>query len=204
MKEEFNNPYDIKLHFIKYHTMNSWNNSKAPAFNLKIYKVIPRELQNKVYEMLDTEDFYNDINWLIRDFEIEHNYEWQAGFNGRSGGYLVLYKGGRKTKKITEDLFKKDNGYGGRAYISDRFGWKSLDDVIKLGILNCTITTSIYSSPGKEINFEEVPKTVLHNFKQLAIDIVNDIVSKAKHCKIEEVEYTVTKKKKVLVEEENE
>ena len=26
-------------------------------------------------------------------FSVAHNFRWQAGFNGRSGGYLVLYQG---------------------------------------------------------------------------------------------------------------
>jgi hypothetical protein len=85
-----------KLKMTRYYTMNSWNISTAPAFNLKVYNVIPEELQNKVYELRECAEFYNNITLLIRAFNIEHNYIWQAGFNGRSGGYLVLYKGGKK------------------------------------------------------------------------------------------------------------
>lgn len=32
---------------------------------------------------------------LIQDFGSAHDYLWQAGMNGRSGGYLVLYQGER-------------------------------------------------------------------------------------------------------------
>ena len=80
---------------IRYHTANSWNLSTAPAYNLKIYNVINNELQDKVYKLMDSPDFYDGINLLMQDFDIEHGYKWQVGFNGRSGGYLVLYKGGR-------------------------------------------------------------------------------------------------------------
>ena len=80
---------------IKYYTMNSWNLSTAPAYNLKIYNVIDNNLRDKVYEMLECEDFYFEINDLIHNFDIKHNHKWQAGFNGRSGGYLVLYTGGK-------------------------------------------------------------------------------------------------------------
>ena len=80
---------------IRYNTMNSWNRSTAPAYNLKINRVIRPELQNKVFEMMDCEGFYDDINMLISDFDREQDYQWQAGFNGRSGGYLVLYHGGK-------------------------------------------------------------------------------------------------------------
>lgn len=81
---------------IKYWTMNSWNGSESLAYNLKVYNVIDRKLQDKVYEMMNVDGFYDEINWLIQDFEYDHDYEWQAGFNGRSGGYLVLYKGGKR------------------------------------------------------------------------------------------------------------
>lgn len=33
---------------------------------------------------------------MIEDFNEEHNFQWQTGTNGRSGGYLVLYQGGTK------------------------------------------------------------------------------------------------------------
>ena len=79
----------------RYYTMNSWNGSKSLAYNLKIYNIIDRELQDACYELLDTEYFYADyINPIVYAFERKYNHEWQAGFNGRSGGYLVLYKGG--------------------------------------------------------------------------------------------------------------
>lgn len=75
----------------RYYTMNSWNLSTSLAYNLKVYNVIDNELQNKVYELMDTDGFYDDINYLISDFNYEFKDQWRAGFNGRSGGYLVLY-----------------------------------------------------------------------------------------------------------------
>ena len=75
--------------------MNSWNLSKSLAYNLKIYNVIDPALRNKVYDIMEVDGVYQDyINPLIYDFNEEHNHEWQAEFNGRSGGYLVLYRGG--------------------------------------------------------------------------------------------------------------
>ncbi len=79
----------------KYWTMNSWNLSTAPAYNLKVYNVIDNDLLSKVCEMMQLEDFYIYINHLIREFDKKTDYKWQAKFNGRSGGYLVLYKGGK-------------------------------------------------------------------------------------------------------------
>lgn len=79
---------------MRYWTMNSWNQSESLAYNLKVYNVVDTELQDKVFELLDMDELWMVINQMVRDFGEEHNYEWQAGFNGRSGGYLVLYKGG--------------------------------------------------------------------------------------------------------------
>lgn len=81
---------------MRYWTMNSWNRSESLAYNLKVYNVVDSKLQDKVYELLDTEELWTEIEQLVNDFGYEHKYEWQAGFNGRSSGYLVLYKGGIK------------------------------------------------------------------------------------------------------------
>ena len=88
---------------IRYHTMNSWNNSTAPAYNLKVHNVADNDLIDKIFELMETENFWDNINMLINDFDLEHDYQWQAGFNGRSGGYLVLYKGGisKEGKRIS-------------------------------------------------------------------------------------------------------
>lgn len=86
---------------IYYWTMNSWNGNSAPAYNLKIYKVIKPELQDKAYEIMsDTHLHYHlcdEFNALIDDFTASTKYAYTAGFNGRSAGYLVLYKSHRET-----------------------------------------------------------------------------------------------------------
>jgi hypothetical protein len=78
-----------KLKLQKYWCANPWNKSTCPAYNLKIYNVINHNLQDQVFNLMEAEQFYDDINMLIDDF----NYEidgYKAGFNGRSGGYLCL------------------------------------------------------------------------------------------------------------------
>lgn len=85
---------------MRYWTMNSWNRSESLAYNLKVYNVVDTELQDKVFELLDMDELWMDINQMVRDFGEEHNYEWQAGFNGRSGGYLVLYRGGIRDGRV--------------------------------------------------------------------------------------------------------
>ena len=40
--------------------------------------------------------FFDALKPLMDAFAEAHNYRWQAGMNGRSGGYLVLYQGETK------------------------------------------------------------------------------------------------------------
>lgn len=84
----------------RYYTMNSWNKSTAPAYNLKVYNVIDDELQDKVLQLLDSDELWKEIDQFMTDFACSYDYQWQAGINGRSGGYLVLYKGGIHSNKI--------------------------------------------------------------------------------------------------------
>lgn len=81
----------MTLKLSRYYTMNSWNRETAPAYNLKIYNVIPAEFRNKVYEIINFDEYWLDVKMLISEFEKRTDFEYTAGFNGRSGGYLVLY-----------------------------------------------------------------------------------------------------------------
>lgn len=183
---------------MRYDTMNSWNNATAPAYNLKVYNVIDKKLQDKVYELMSAEGFYDNINLLISEFDRENEYIWQAGFNGRSGGYLVLYKGGKKENIIFKDEdFKKNNGYNGRVY-EDGYGWKSYGEAKEAGLLNKK-RIQPFSYPGKSVYDEEVPAKVLKAFRRLAIDIVKEAERTAKNYMVQEEEYVVIKKHNVLI-----
>ena len=85
----------LKNHFT-YDTMNSWNGLRSIANNVKVYNL---GLEGDGWKALDIarQDDYDEINWMIRDWEREHKYE--VGFNGRSGGYLVLYNWDPETKQ---------------------------------------------------------------------------------------------------------
>lgn len=86
----------LATHF-RYNTMNSWNCSTSYANCVKIHKLgLTNEQVTKAYDLLDMEETYDEINWLLNEFAEDHNYAWQVCFNGRSGGYLVLYQGERK------------------------------------------------------------------------------------------------------------
>lgn len=86
----------LQNHF-RYDTMNSWNGATSYACNLKIHKLgLCSEIENKLYDMLQVQDFFDAQRDLMDAFNEVHQYRWQVGMNGRSGGYLVLYEGGIK------------------------------------------------------------------------------------------------------------
>lgn len=83
----------LRNHF-RYSTMNSWNQATSYACNLKIHRLgLTSEVESKLYDMLDTQEFFALRETLIAQFNADHDFRWQAGFNGRNGGYLVLYQG---------------------------------------------------------------------------------------------------------------
>ena len=83
----------LTKHF-RYNTMNSWNRSTSYANNVKAYKLgLSNGQEEKLYALLDTSEFYTYINEMLDEFAAAHNFIWRVGFNGRSGGYLVLYQG---------------------------------------------------------------------------------------------------------------
>lgn len=86
----------LKNHF-RYDTMNSWNRACSYANNMKIYNLgLTSEQESRLFDIMECEGAYETVNDLIDKFDAESNCEWQAHFNGRSGGYLVLYSGGLK------------------------------------------------------------------------------------------------------------
>jgi len=191
-------------HF-RYDTMNSWNASTSYANKMKVYNCIPSEYQNKVFELMESEDFYDNINDLIANWNAEQNYNYQAGFNGRSGGYLVMYEGGRKKsdyksycthcgqRNFTEAT--EENKKCGRCGENKRVNKEFYD---------------IYTKPGMSIDqnedFEEWDLYSLKNrvqliqsFDKLCDDIVNETIFMAQNNEIEEEEYTVIKTRKVII-----
>jgi len=176
----------LKNHF-RYDTMSSWNNSTSYANNMKIYNVIPSELQDKVSELMQTDEFYMEINERIREFDKEHDYSFQAGFNGRQGSYLVLYIG----KVEYETIYKfEPSSYGDRDY-TDQYGWMSKKEAIKRGLYKKEVKR-IGSYPGRSIDqnedFEDFEMyqlrnrvKLVQNFDRLCTDIVNLTIDLAKN-----------------------
>ena len=85
---------DFLTRHFRYFTMNSWNRSQSYACNLKLYNLgLKQEIENKLYDLMDTQEFFYARNELLDEFGRRYQYQWQAAMNGRSGGYLVLYQG---------------------------------------------------------------------------------------------------------------
>lgn len=199
----------LKNHF-RYWTMNSWNRSTSYAHNVKLYNLgLTREQEDKAYEMMETEEFYDDINWLIRDFEEEHDYKWQAGFNGRSGGYLVLYSGG-----------KKELEYKSRCTECGQLNYKTVEETGDCYCGKCGANARqnltapayrIYSQPGKAIDqdedFEEWSMTdlkervkLVQEFDKLCDDILAVVVNMVDNYHVEEEEILVPQTRKTIKE----
>jgi hypothetical protein len=69
--------------------MNSWNRTRSIAHNVKLYNLNLEGDWTVALAFLESEE-YKTINMMILDWERE-NPGYSVGFNGRSGGYLVLY-----------------------------------------------------------------------------------------------------------------
>ena len=140
----------LDYHF-KYWTMNSWNKSKSYANNMKIYNLgLTREQEDKLWDIISCEDAYWTINSLIEDFNYDHDFKYQAGFNGRSGGYLVLYSGGRK-----------DSGYRSYCVQCGQRNYRTIEE-----------TGCRCGKCGKNmrVNYKQSPKLIYTNAKGIDID----------------------------------
>lgn len=196
----------------RYDTMSSWNCSTSWANNLKVYNVIPDELQDKVHEMMETEDFYYDINNVIAEYNRKNEYWLQAGFNGRSGGYLVMYEGSVELRIIFR--FEEKNGKIPDRDYADGYGWMDIDEAKAKGLYEKTIK-KIGAYPGRSIDnndredyedkdqfsmssLKEIVQKV-QQFDQLCDDVVRATIELAENCEVEEEEYTVIKKRKIIV-----
>ena len=125
-------------HF-KYYTANSWNRTKSIAHNVKLYNlklegdwtVVLRYL----FDDADSGCLQMYIDDEIAEFERKNPY-YEVGFNGRSGGYLVLYAKDRGMPVLPDCLdydsyedFKADcKDYGYR--VSDFY--RELRDAVEL------------------------------------------------------------------------
>ena len=198
----------LKRHY-RYNTANSWNRSSSYANNIKLYNLgLPKETEDKLWDMLDCQEIYDRFSELINDFGLKHNWRWQAGFNGRSSGYLVLYQGeakpseyksfctacGQKNYKTVEET---GNNICGRCRQPARVNYKTPP-----------LNISVY--PGRPVDMDEDFEDwdmqelkdrveLIQEFDRLTDDIVAEAVYFAEHYRIEDEEYYEPKTRKILV-----
>lgn len=155
---------DFLCNHFRYDTMSSWNGSTSYANNLKIWKVIPSHLQDKALVLLESEEHFLNINFLISDWCTEQDNEYTAGFNGKGGGYLVMYKCAGKSKI---------------------FIGRSIDQ----------------NEDFSDFSMVDLKQRVLlvQSFDKLCDSIVQETISILESSEIKEEEYTITKKRLVLV-----
>lgn len=127
-KEMFN---FINTHFT-YSTLNSWNGLRSIANNVKLYRLFLSGDWTVVRTMLfdDTDrcGLRMEISDTIFEWEIAHP-GYKCYFNGRSGGYLVLYNEGDNRSVVPDCIGDYDNyedfkagakyNYGGVKYLME-------------------------------------------------------------------------------------
>jgi len=90
---------EFLLEHPRYDTMGDWNNATSYARNVKLTHIdIPEECKETAWEILNVDHWghITQFNDPLDIFQMSHNDSWQWGTNGRSGGYIMLYQGGRE------------------------------------------------------------------------------------------------------------
>lgn len=201
----------LSSHF-RYNTMNSWNQSSAYANCVKLYKVIPDKLQDQAYKLMDTDDFYAfHINDILTDWDYDQDHIFQAGFNGRSGGYIVMYHGGRKP-----------TDHKSRCQNCLQLNFKTVEETGNATCGRCGQDTRVnlaspvmqkFTYPGKSIDqgetFEDWDMSELkervklvQSFDEMCDSVVAATIHMCETMEVKEEEYVVTKTRNVLVDKE--
>lgn len=196
------------LKHFRYDTMSSWNQADSYACNLKIYRLgLERETENRLYDMLDTQEFFDAQRELLEDFGRKYSHRWQAAMNGRSGGYLVLYQGDVKPYEYRSYC----TNCGQRNYRSIRDGGNICGVCGKPCRVDYTsppMQVITYAGRGTDTgeDFEDWPVSQLRDrvrlvqdFDRLADRMVAEAVRMTKTFHVVEEEILVPKTRKILV-----
>lgn len=78
----------------RYYTMSSVNRQESYANTVKLHSLgISGSQLDKAYDLISMDGLLDQISFPIQEFTEEMNGAYTVGFNGRSGGYMVLYSG---------------------------------------------------------------------------------------------------------------
>lgn len=95
----------LKEHF-EYYTMNTWNRGKSIANNVKLYNLQLSGDWAVAFNFLNSGE-YDTINWMIADWLRKYP-GYEVYFNGRSGGYLVLYNKNSRSHVLPDEIVDSD------------------------------------------------------------------------------------------------
>jgi hypothetical protein len=198
----------LKKHF-RYHTINSWNRSTSYANNIKLYEIDkPADIDNDAWwDMLGITTWQEKLSDLLEDFGRSHNWLWQAGINGRSGGYVVLYEGGIQPsgyksycthcgQKNYQLVPEEQKGICGRCEAKARVNFKQTH-------------MQVFTMPGKSVDMAEdfhgwelfqIKDRVelVQEFDLLCDNIVDTFIETCRSYRIVEEEIFVPKTVKIL------
>ena len=197
----------LQTHF-RYYTMNPWNRSESYACNLKITHLgLNNEIVDKLFDMIETQEFFSSLRVLMHAFNEKHCYRWQVSMNGRGGGYLVLYQG---------EL--KPSGYKSYCSYCGQRNYKSVAESgtvcgkcgrsERIDYARTPMETVCYPGRGTDDgeDYEDWSMEELHSrvrlvqeLDQLADAMVQRAVMLTNTCIVEEEEYFVPQTRKVLV-----
>lgn len=197
----------LSEHF-RYSTLSHWNGATSYAHNMKLSRLdLDADTWNKLFDLLYIDEFAWRMQLLRQDFAQQHNYIWQAGMNGRSGGYLVLYSGE-----------KRPSGYKSYCTACGQQNYTSiLESGTKCGRCGEASRTDYSQThmntvtfPGRSIDqYEDFDEwsmdelrdrvEVVQSFGILADDMVAEAISIAKSYSIEEEVFFVERTRKVMV-----
>lgn len=198
----------LKNHF-RYNTMNSWNRSTSYANNIKLHNIDkPDDIDSDIWwEMLSITEWHIKLSDLLENFGRNHEWQWQAGINGRSGGYVVLYRGG-----------VKPSGYKSYCTHCSQMNYQAVPEG-EVGIcgkcdararVNFKQThTQFFTWPGKDIDMDEDFEDwtlsqlrerveLVQDFDKLCDEIMAEFLDICRNYRITEEEILVPKTIKVL------
>jgi hypothetical protein len=99
----------------RYHVMNSWNGVWTFANKVKVhYMSLPKELLDRAFELVCCDGPFRyrwerQLSSRLSQFEQEQGGYYKMGFNGRSGGYLILV--GKDFATLNQDPGEYEDRY---------------------------------------------------------------------------------------------
>lgn len=211
---------DFITSFETYPTMNSWNQEYGYSYDVKIRNLdLTKEEKDKVYDMLDTEGFYDGLNMIIDDWEESEKVLSFGTFNDKNQISVNIENLSEKQIKEKRKSWEK-NGY-----TYDRHGTKIMTmfkkvekPIFSVGFNGRQSGHLVlykwngynYSGSGwnyskeelNEMNKEEVSFVykVLKEFEKLHNNLLEEVKYLINNYEVKDEECQVIETKKILVE----